>query len=324
MGDRRLKPGRRRTLWVILGAIALAWIVWTGWTESDPAAERELRVSVHEWLETRFSDVMDQDDGWHGLHLRNAGGTDAPVVVLVHGLDEPGTIWNDMIPALVDRGHQVWEFRYPNDQGIDRSAGFLASHWPALDPERPVFMVGHSMGGLVIREFVSLWRHPVDAAARVEGAPVAGAILGGTPNKGSEWARMRALLEFRDQFPALAEKRHPAFAGLRDGTGVAKIDLRPGSDFLEALNARPWPSTVPVVLIAGLLTEASEIIGDGVVALDSVSLPVYPPPVIVSASHRGMFVRVFSGDGVPAAIPYVLETLEDWLKATPGAYTAKH
>lgn len=324
MDDRKLKPGRRRALWAILGSIALAWIAWTGWSESNPAAERELRVAAHEWLETRFSDVMDQADGWHGLHLRSAGGADAPVVVLIHGLDEPGTIWNDMISALVDRGHQVWELRYPNDQGIDRSAGFLASHWPALDPGRPVFLVGHSMGGLVIREFVSLWRHPVDAVARVDGAPVAGAILGGTPNKGSEWARMRALLEFRDQFPAIAEKRHPAFAGLRDGTGVAKIDLRPGSDFLKALNARPWPSTVPVILIAGLLNEASEIIGDGVVALDSVALPDYPPPVIVRTSHRGMFVRVFYGDGVPPAIPHVVDALDHWSGARPDAYMTKH
>lgn len=311
-------------LWGVLGAIVLAWIGWTGWTESNPDAERELRVAAHEWLETRFADVMDQDDGWHGLHLRNAGQADAPVVILVHGLDEPGTIWSDLIPALASHDHQVWEFRYPNDQGIDRSAAFLARHWPTLDPERPVFLVGHSMGGLVIREFVSLWRHPVDSPTRIEGASVAGVILGGTPNRGSEWARMRALLEFRDQFPAISEKRHPAFAGLRDGTGVAKIDLRPGSAFLEALNARSWPPSVRLMLIAGMLTDASTTLGDGVVALDSVSLPNAAPPVIVSASHRGMFVRVFAGDTVPAAIPLVLEMLEHWTGSDPAGYTTKH
>jgi len=307
------RPRSRWALWFVIASIVLGWAAWAGWTEFNPAAERTLRVAVHEWLETRFTDVMDQDDGWHGLYQRTPGeGADAPVVVLVHGLDEPGTIWRDLIPALGARGHQVWELRYPNDQGIDRSAAFLASHWHTFDPDRPVFLVGHSMGGLVIREFVSRWRHPVGVPERTAGAPVAGLILGGTPNQGSEWARMRALLEFRDQLPAMAEKRHPAFAGLRDGTGVAKIDLRPGSDFLDALNARPWPADVPVVLIAGKLTELSPTLGDGVVALDSIALPAYPPPVIVNASHRGMFLRVFSAETEPPAIPYVLEALDRW------------
>lgn len=308
-----VRPERRRRLWATIASIALAWIVWAGWTETQPSRERELRVAFHEWLETRFTDLMAQDDGWHGLHLRNAGHTpNRPVVVLVHGLDEPGTIWKDLIPVLSERGHQVWELRYPNDQGIDRSAAFLASQWPSLDPHRPVYLVGHSMGGLVIREFVSLWRHPVDSVARLDGAAVGGVILGGTPNQGSEWARMRAVLEFRDQFPGIAEKRHPAFAGLRDGTGVAKIDLRPRSEFLEALNARAWPPDIPALLIAGMLSEASAALGDGVVALDSIALPTLAPPVIVNASHRGMFVRIYAGDAMPPAIPHVVDTLDRW------------
>lgn len=309
----------RRPMWLILALMLLGWGAWTGWTESNPAAERKLRVELHEWLEARFVDLMAQDDGWHGLHLRNTGAdAHSPVVVLVHGLDEPGTIWKDLIPALVERDYQVWELRYPNDQGIDRSAVYLVSQWQALDPDRSVILVGHSMGGLVIREFVSLWRHPVDLPSRIGGAPVAGIILGGTPNQGSEWARMRALLELRDQFPAISEKRHPAFAGLRDGTGVAKIDLRPGSEFLLTLNARPWPDSVPVMLIAGLLTEASTALGDGVVALDAVSIPNLPPPRVVNASHRGMFARVLLGDALPAAIPLVLDALERWSVAPPG------
>lgn len=310
--------------WMIVASIVLGWIAWTGWTETDPAAERKIRVAVHEWLETRFVDVMAQEDGWHGLHLRNAGaGTNAQVVVLVHGLDEPGTIWADLIPALIERGHQVWELRYPNDQGVDRSAAYLARHWPQLDPLRPVALVGHSMGGLVIREFVSLWRHPVDVPVRIDGAPVAGVILGGTPNQGSEWARMRALLEIRDQIPSILEKPYPAFAGLRDGTGVAKIDLRPGSEFLLTLNARPWPGEVPMVMIAGLLIEASSALGDGVVALDAVSLPGFPPPLVVHASHRGMFARFLPDDAIPLAIPIVLDTLDQWSGTPVGDRTAK-
>ena len=97
---------------------------------------------------------MVPDDGWHGLHRRDPGpgapfqpeGLDQPAplnpsnpspgaarsLVLIHGLDEPGDIWDDLAPALTAAGHAVWEYRYPNDQGIERSADWLAELWPTL------------------------------------------------------------------------------------------------------------------------------------------------------------------------------------------------
>jgi pimeloyl-ACP methyl ester carboxylesterase len=263
--------------------------------------------------------------------------------VLLHGLDEPGTIWDDLAPALGRAGFEVWELRYPNDQGIDRSAAFLAERWLGLPADRPAVLIGHSMGGLLTREFVSRWRHPVGQAARVQGPAVSGVILVGTPNLGSEWARLRVWLELRDQFPTVAGRRFSLFAALRDGTGEAKVDLRPGSDFLQELNARSWPDSVPILAIAGQLLDqpagltagldaaSAECksgalrrrlstwwsgigaeLGDGVVALDSARLPGGPPPRVVNASHRGMLVRLLPGDPEPPAIAPILETLHEW------------
>jgi hypothetical protein len=177
----------------------------------------------------------------------------------------------------------------------------------------------------------------------VEGAPVSGVILVGTPNQGSEWARLRVWLELRDQFPTSNGRRFSLFASLRDGTGEAKVDLRPGSDFLRELNARPWPSSVPVLPIAGhLLDQPASLtagldaasaecksgalrqrlaawwsgigagLGDGVVTLDSVRLPDAPPPLVVNASHRGMLLRLLSGDPEPPAIAPIVATLRAW------------
>ena len=338
---------RKRPLQILgLTLLAAAAIVagWTWWAEGHPGDERQLRQLVRDRLTTWFPEQMSPDDGWHGLHQRAVPvSADEPVVVLIHGLDDPGTIWDDLAPALQDAGFEVWELHYPNDQGIDRSADFLAAHWSELPDDRPTVLIGHSMGGLVARDFVTRWRHPVGAPARVLGPPVRGVILVGTPNHGSEWARLRIWMELRDQFSTAAQRRFSLFAALRDGAGEAKIDLRPGSEFLEDLNARPWPASVPILSIGGQLmtpptdlsaglsaacaeTGSTELerrlhawwtgigngLGDGVVTLDSLRLPGAPPPIIVHASHRGMLHRLLPGDSEPPAIAPILATLNGW------------
>jgi pimeloyl-ACP methyl ester carboxylesterase len=331
---------------LLLAALAVT-LLWTWWAESHPREERRLRLLVHEQLRKWFPEEMKPADGWHGLYPRAGAAPDEALpVVLVHGLDEPGSIWDDLVPALQADGHAVWELRYPNDQGIDRSAEFLAAHWSDLPPDRPVAIVGHSMGGLVARDFVSrLWR------VGMPGPGVAGVILVGTPNGGSEWARLRVWLELRDHFPTGEGRRFSLFAALRDGAGEAKIDLRPDSDFLSALNARPWPGDVPIVAIAGrlvappaglaagLATAAAETgsaalerelaawwstvgqdLGDGVVSLASAGVLGGPPPLVVEASHRGMLARLLPGDPEPPAIAPILAALRNW--ETRGRATA--
>ena len=73
----------------------------------------------------------------------------------------------------------------------------------------------------------------------LEGPDVAAALLIATPNQGSEWARLRVWLELRDHLAGDEQRRFSLFAALRDGTGAAKIDLRPGSRFLTELKQPP-------------------------------------------------------------------------------------
>jgi pimeloyl-ACP methyl ester carboxylesterase len=325
-------------------AAAAAVALWTWWAEDHPRDERRLRVLVHDQLDAWFPVQMAPDERWHGIHQRSAAsGSRRLSVLLVHGLDEPGSIWDDLVPALEAAGFEVWEFRYPNDQGIDRSAEYLAASWSRLPPDRPVALIGHSMGGLVIRDFVSRLRRPIGSAEGAGGPSVAGVILVGTPNQGSEWARLRVWLELRDQFATQEGRRYSLFAALRDGTGEAKIDLRPGSEFLQDLNARPWPESIPIQSISGLLLAApSEVaegieaasdevgsgalyerlsdwwsglgadLGDGVVSLDSTRIPGGAPPLELDASHRGLLARLLPGDPEPPAIAPILETLRAW------------
>lgn len=336
----------RRLLFLIpLGLCVLALALWTLWSESNPEQERELRILVHEQLQQWFPEDMALPPGQFGFIATSGEALEdePPDVLLLHGLDEPGGIWDDLLIEFEAAGITAWEFRYPNDQAIDRSADMLAEHWSRLPADHPVILIGHSMGGLVIRDFVSRWRYPSNDAHRVEGPEVRGAILIATPNRGSDWARLRAWLEVRELIAGAAQQRFSLFMGLREGTGAAKIDLRPGSAYLEDLNSRPWPVHVPIRLIAGILaeptaemrrsieaitaefgageladafeawwSEVEEGVGDGAVPLSSVALPEAPPPIVVAGSHRGILARGPLGDSKPPAITYVVEIVEAW------------
>lgn len=331
-------------LTVVLMLLALLlFSSWVFWTEAHPERERELRIAAQEQLEEWFPEVMSSSELFGFRPPQAEGPQSAPDVVLIHGLDEPGGIWDETLRLAAEAGLVAWEFRYPNDQAIDRSANLLAEHWSSLDAAAPVILVGHSMGGLVIRDFVTRWRHPVDSDAQVAGPEVLGVILVGTPNLGSGWARLRAWLELREWVAQIPEGQLSPFAGLRQGTGAAKIDLRPDSRFLTELNARPWPQSVRVQIIGGQLgeptpdmlqgldrlgedpavaelrarveawwAETGDELGDGVVPVASLRFEGAPEPLLFQASHRGLLVDFPLAQGPPPAIAPMLETIQRW------------
>ncbi|MFP4208982.1 MAG: esterase/lipase family protein [Wenzhouxiangella sp.] len=348
MTPRAHKPPGRGSLIVLLVLPLVAASLLAAWVfvaETQPDLERDLRVTAQAQLEQWLPEVVAPEPGSIGFRPASpAHAEQVPTVILIHGLDEPGGIWDEMAAALAEAGLVAWEFRYPNDQAIARSADLLADHWPALAAES-VVLVGHSMGGLVIRDFVTRYRHPVGSSAQVDGAAVGGAILIGTPNRGSEWVRLRAWLEIREWLADLPEGRTSLFAGLRDGTGAAKIDLRPDSDFLLDLNARPWPEAVPMLILGGQLTEptaemlaglerldeelglddlqslaeqwwrdAGEGIGDGAVPIESLTIDGGPEPVLLPASHRGLLLTMPLGAQQPAAIEPTIRQIKAWHK----------
>ncbi len=323
----------------------LASFGWWQWTERHPEHERELREQVHDFLLERFPEQMTLPDELLGWIPRSQQFPDdhPPDAILLHGLDEPGGIWDELVPALDEAGFNAWEFRYPNDQAIDRSADLLAEHWPELDSAQPPVLIGHSMGGLVIRDFVTRHLEPQGSDPEIHGPSVRAVIQVAPPNQGSDWARLRAWLEIREWIADIRAQRFSLFAGLRDGTGAAKIDLRPDSRFLAELNEREWPKDIPIRIIGGQLSEptpgmiagvealaddldapelADELeqmwsqlggdLGDGVVPVESLPLPEAPEPVIVPASHRGLLVTLPLTETEPPAIEIIVEWLQEF------------
>ena len=278
------------------------------------------------------------------------GSLDERVVVLVHGLDEPGGIWDELAPALAGDGHMVVRFEYANDQAIALSGKSFVESLDKLSTQgvSRMDLVCHSMGGLVAREAITREGFG-DQKIVVERL-----VTIGTPHGGSPWARLRAVSELREQVQRWVEsddldpKRLMGFA--RDGVGQAGADLLPGSDFLVELDGRAMPAGVRVtcivgrmvaqqgsdlgsILAAGALGELigdrdagvivgefeklSKELGDGVVPVSSAVLAGVDDVVILQANHRSMVRSVEMGQigqminpGEPPAIVVVLDRLK--------------
>lgn len=199
------------------------------------------------------------NEAWTTMNASDATPTPRHVVLLVHGLDEPGDIWNDLVPYLRAANYEVARFDYPNDGPIAEAAGRLTGWLRALRVRgtTSVDLVCHSMGGLVSRDALT---RPGLYGGRATGhadlPDVPRLVMTGTPNKGSCWAHVECLAECRDQFQRLLDSGSTADAGslvgwLVDGRGEAARDLLPGSAFLTELNARPVPTGVKMTAIVG-------------------------------------------------------------------------
>lgn len=259
------------------------------------------------------------------------------VVVLVHGLDELGGIWDDLAPALRAQGYTVARFEYPNDDPIGESAAMLAGHLRQLrrSGTTRVDLVCHSMGGLVARDCLTrAGLYGGRGRGHDELPDVERLITLGTPNQGSAWVRYRGVLELRERIARAIETEdwralNPDDPGERKGG--AGTDLLPGSEFLKGLNARTLPKDVAVTVIAATITDGERTgwrdltknarlvgavgearlatwlaqgeawmseLGDGVVPLDSTPIVGADDYVVLRANHRSMVKRMGALDGM--------------------------
>ena len=89
------------------------------------------------------------------------------VVVLIHGIGEHSGRFRRLVQALVSRGHAVYALdlrghgRSPGQRGhlmawteYREDVRAFVSTVAAREPGRPLFTYGHSMGGLIVLDYV--------------------------------------------------------------------------------------------------------------------------------------------------------------------------
>jgi len=350
MGQRIRK---RRWLPSVLGILLLI-VLWQVLANTYKEEEKELRVKLRETVKEKYPAKAAQFSESFGLFPFEAAQASSPGVVphgrsivLVHGLDDPGKVWQNLAPELANEGFDVWLMEYPNDQPIVESARLFADELKELRMSGidSITLVAHSMGGLVSREVLTSPEMDYRTLVNNGLAPeVEELIMVGTPNHGSQLARFRVFAEWRDQLARLTKGEASWQGAILDGAGEAKIDLVPGSDFLTELNARPHPEGVDMFTLAGITSpwnendidgwvtdmqgkvseEQLEIVnsvgeymrlmtrglGDGLVTVESARLEGVPHRT-VDGTHLSMIRNVMANSKrIPPAVPVIVDHLK--------------
>ena len=189
--------------------------------------------------------------------------TDAPTVVLLHGLARRAGSLAGLGRALEAAGFATWAIDYPSRRrSIAACAAAVADELAAALPDRPLAAVTHSLGGV-------LWRHLGDPRLRWQRG-----VMLAPPNHGSAIAA--------------------AFAG----RALYRWFYGPAGQELVPPTAWP-PPPAPTLVIAGtrrraLVNPTSWVSGrlfaadadhDGTVAVDETRLPGLAEFATVDASH---------------------------------------
>jgi len=99
-------------------------------------------------------------------------------VVLIHGIIRSSHSFSAMKQALGADGYEVIGFDYPSTQvSIEESSGYLHQTLASLEGIDQIDLVVHSMGGLVVRQYLSTHRDPRIRRMVMLGVPNHGANL---------------------------------------------------------------------------------------------------------------------------------------------------
>jgi pimeloyl-ACP methyl ester carboxylesterase len=166
-------------------------------------------------------------------------------VLFVHGMNGGPTDWRAAIEILDSKNFQPWVLYYPSGLRLEMISRYLVTAIAVLRDDydfKQLYVVGHSMGGLVTRSFVQKYldKFPED----------------------------KELIRFVMTVNSPMKGTKSALGGVKNSPIVVPAwrDVAMGSDFLQDINAWEWPKEVPYYLVFSYKTGSSD---DGVAQLKS-------------------------------------------------------
>ncbi|MDB4633994.1 alpha/beta fold hydrolase [Rubripirellula sp.] len=184
--------------------------------------------------------IVHHDEAW----LESADGR--PLVLCLHGLNGTHETFDGLRKNLRSCGYRTAAISYEPHRPIAMLASEVskevAAHLASSPQKHQLVIVGHSMGGLIARE----WTNNV----ALENEAISGLITIGTPHQGSAWATLPPLMN-------LFAKGEFGVADVNDvilhaPSSPELRDIAPGSAFLDELNARDDRSDVRYTSVIGI------------------------------------------------------------------------
>jgi pimeloyl-ACP methyl ester carboxylesterase len=184
--------------------------------------------------------IVHHDDAW----LESADGR--PLVLCLHGLNGTYETFDGLRKNLHSCGYRTAAISYEPHCPIAMLAREVsekvAAHLASSPRKHGLVIVGHSMGGLIAREWTN---NPA-----LENEAISGLITIGAPHLGSAWATLPPLMN-------LFAKGEFGVADVNDvilhtPSSPELRDIAPGSDFLKELNARDNRSDVRYTSVIGI------------------------------------------------------------------------
>ena len=206
------------------------------------------KVSLRQWLSEAEAKPLFELCGEVGFEQPEEVERGVIVLAGLHADEQMAIAFAHALHAKT--GIPACAFRYPNDAPIRESAEYLSLTLAKMArdfPRRKVYLVTHSMGGLVARaalEGAEGGSIPTNVERLIQLCP---------PNHGTPMAEYGPLLEGFEHLDRLfhRQRTQSLFASIADGFNEAPGDLKPMSPFLKELNAGQRHPRVRYAILAG-------------------------------------------------------------------------
>jgi pimeloyl-ACP methyl ester carboxylesterase len=162
------------------------WIVCAAASLSGCAAAP--RADTAAWVPPRVPTI---DSTSAGVQMLEPYDSERIPVLFVHGIGGSPRDFDAIVGRLDRTRFQAWVMRYPTDAGLLEASRVMGRALAELQRKhryRSLFVVAHSMGGLVSRRYL------IDAVQESDGGVAHVLVTFSSPWNGNEWASVGARL----------------------------------------------------------------------------------------------------------------------------------